>query len=291
MNPLVTVVTPVYNAMPYLPEYLNCLKQQTWRPMSVILVDDGSTDTSAECLLREEEALKQVGLSVRIIRASHCGQAAAMNLALPFIEGEYFTWCDADDVLTPDSVEKKVRWLMEHPEIGMVRSDGIVLDADLGVVLSHSAKERDRCQKSVFEDLFMDRTYCYAGCYMVRTSLFFACYPEKKMPESPEGQNLQLLLPPASRTQCGFIAETLHTYCRRKSGHSSMQRSYQETLRRMKNFTALRLEILDYCECDRAHYEALAKELEEKNRQMLLYGAVQRARKELKHEHRDIDIS
>ena len=291
MKPLVTIVTPVYNAMPYLQEYLNCIKEQTWRPMSVILVDDGSTDDSAECLYQQKRELINAGLSVQIFSISHRGQAAAMNLALPFIEGEYFTWCDADDLLTPDSVEKKVRWLMEHPEIGMVRSNGIVMDAEKGVVLSESAREPDCCQKNIFEDLFMDRTYCYAGCYMVRTDLFFECYPEKKMPESPEGQNLQLLLPPASRTECGYIEEALHSYCRRQSGHSSKQRSYQEILRRMENFTALRLEILKYCDCDRERYRLLAKELEEKNRKILLYSAVQRARKEIGNEHRNSDIS
>lgn len=291
MRPLVTLVTPVYNAMPYLLDYLNCVKRQTWRPISVILVDDGSTDGSADCLRAQAKELKNAGLSVQILSSSHRGQAAAMNLALPFIEGEYFTWCDADDLLTPDSVEKKVRWLMEHPEVGMVRSDGIVMDADKGVILSKSAREADRCQKSIFEDLFMDRTYCYAGCYMVRTALFLECYPKKQLPESLEGQNLQLLLPPASRTECGYIEEVLHTYCRRQSGHSSMQRTYQETLCRMENFTALRLEILEYCDCDREYYRALAKELEEKNRRILLYSAVQQARKELKHEYRNPDIS
>lgn len=281
MNPLVTFVSPVYNAMPYLKDFLTCLENQTWRPLEVILVDDGSTDTSAEQLRQRKAALEAAGLSVTLLFCPHRGQAAAMNAALPLIRGEFFTWCDSDDLLTPDSVEKKVRWLMEHPEVGMVRSNGIVLDADKGIPLSESAKESDRCQKSVFEDLFLDRTYCYAGCYMVRTDLFFACYPEKIMPESPEGQNLQLLLPPASRSECGYLDEPLHTYCRRHSGHSSRNRSYQENLSRMKNFTALRLAILEYCNCDRAHYSALARSLEEKNRQILLYSAVQRARKEI----------
>ena len=183
--------------------------------------------------------------------------------------------------MTPDSVEKKARWLMEHPEVGMVRSNGIVLDADKGVQLAESARSSDRCQKSVFEDLFLDRTYCYAGCYMIRTDLFFTCYPDKKMPESPEGQNLQLLLPPASRSECGYLDEKLHTYCRRHSGHSSRERSYQENVRRLENFTALRLAILEYCDCDRARYATLALSLEDKNRKILLHSAVQRARKEM----------
>ena len=281
MNPLVTLVSPVYNAMPYLEDYLQCLEEQTWRPLEVILVDDGSTDDSAGCLRRHEAALEAAGLSVKLLFCPHGGQAAAMNAALPLISGEFFTWCDADDLMTPDSVEKKARWLMEHPEVGMVRSNGIVLDADKGVQIAESAKASDRWQKSVFEDLFLDRTYCYAGCYMVRTDLFFACYPDKKMPESPEGQNLQLLLPPASRSQCGYLDEPLHTYCRRHSGHSSQNRSYQENLARMENFTALRLAILEYCDCDRVYYTEQAQRLEETNRKILLYSAVQRARKEL----------
>lgn len=281
MKPLVTLVSPVYNAMPYLRDYLTCLEHQTWRPMEVILVDDGSGDDSAEHLRQRKAALEASGLSVKLLFCPHRGQAAAMNAALPLISGEFFTWCDADDLLAPDSVEKKARFLLEHPDVGMVRSNGIVLDADKGIRLSESAKESDRCQKSVFEDLLLDRTYCYAGCYMVRTSLFFACYPDKKMPESPEGQNLQLLLPPASRSVCGYLDEPLHTYCRRHSGHSSRDRSYQENLRRMENFTALKLAILEYCDCDRAQYAAQVRSLEEKNRKILLHSAVQRARKEL----------
>lgn len=281
MNPLVTLVSPVYNAMPYLKDFLACLENQTWRPMEVILVDDGSTDDSACCLRQSKAVLEAAGLTVKLLFCPHRGQAAAMNAALPLISGEFFTWCDSDDLLMPDSVEKKAHWLMEHLDIGMVRSNGIVMDADKGVQLSESARASDRCRKNVFEDLFLDRTYCYAGCYMVRTDLFFTCYPEKKMPESPEGQNLQLLLPPASRSECGYLDEPLHTYCRRHSGHSSRDRSYQENLSRMENFTALRLAILEYCDCDRAHYAALARSLEEKNRKILLYSAVQRARKEL----------
>jgi len=280
MNPLVTLVSPVYNAMPYLKDFLASLESQTWRPLEVILVDDGSTDDSERCLREQTAALENAGLSVKLLFCPHRGQAAAMNAALPLISGDFFTWCDSDDLLTPDSVEKKVRWLMAHSDVGMVRSNGIVMDADKGVQLSESAKAADRCQKNIFEDLFLDRTYCYAGCYMVRTDLFFACYPNKKMPESPEGQNLQLLLPPASRSECGYLDEPLHTYCRRHSGHSSRDRSYQENLRRMENFTALKLAILEYCDCDRARYAALTRALEEKNRKILLYSAVQRARKE-----------
>lgn len=280
MNPLVTLVTPVYNAMPWLRDYLHCVADQTWRPLEVILVDDGSTDGSADCLREMTPVLEQAGLTVRTLYCAHNGQAAAFNTALPHIHGDFFTWCDADDLLTPDSVEKKVRWLLAHPEIGMVRSNGIVLNADTNTVVSDSAKSADRCDKNIFEDLFCDRTYCYAGCYMIRSSLFFAGYPEKRMPESPEGQNLQLLLPTASRTICGYLDEKLHIYCRRSGSHSSQKRSYQQSLRRITNFTTLRLAVLEHCICDQAYFVQLAELREKEARQALIYSAAKQAREE-----------
>lgn len=282
MKPLVTLVSPVYNCMPYLRDFLDCLERQTWRPLQAILVDDGSTDGSDQCLQEHKKRLEASGIDVELVFCSHGGQAAAFNAALPRVAGEFFTWCDSDDLMTPDNIEKKAQWLLDHPDVGMVRNNGVVMDADKGVVLSQSARETDKCQKSIFEELFLDLTYCYAGCYMIRGDLFWACYPQKQIPVSPEGQNLQLLLPPASRTECGYIDEVLHTYCRRSSGHSSMERSYQDNLRRMENFTALRIALLQYCRCDRAHFTDLAKALEEKNRKILLHSALQRARKDLR---------
>lgn len=281
MNPLVTLISPVYNSMPYLKDFLSCLEQQTWRPLQVILVDDGSMDDSAAYLRESLPKLEAANLDVTLLFSSHKGQAAAFNAALPLVRGEYFTWCDSDDLMTPDSVEKKVRWLQNHPDVGMVRSNGVVLDADKNVVLSESARAVDRCTKDIFEDLLLDSTYCYAGCYMVKSDLFFTCYPKRQIPESPEGQNMQLLLPPASRTVCGYLDEILHTYCRRSSGHSSKKRSYQENLQRTRNFTTMKLAVLEYCAGDRARFSELVKSQEKSKRKMLLYSAVQQARKEL----------
>ena len=93
--------------MPYLEDFLDCLKCQTWRPLQVILVDDGSIDGSAQCLKDNMQELQESGISIKIIFGGHQGQAAAFNAALPFVEGEYFTWCDSDDLLTADAIEKK----------------------------------------------------------------------------------------------------------------------------------------------------------------------------------------
>ena len=280
MNPLVSLITPVFNAMPYLRDYLDSVLAQTWRPLECIFVDDGSTDGSRACLSEYLPALERAGISARLLPITHAGQAAAINAALPLVSGEYLTWCDADDLLMPDSIARKADYLNQFPALGLVRSDGIVLDGDSGRQLARSAGEADRFTQNIFDALFHGTTYCYAGCYMVRTDLLFTCYPEKKIPFSPEGQNLQLLLPPASRSDCGFLPEALHCYCRRSSGHSSRKHSYSEANARLQNFSKLRREILPYCRCDAARYLAADQAIVKKEQYALCRAAAAQARKE-----------
>ena len=280
MKPLVTLVTPVFNAMPYFREYLDCVLRQTWRPLELIVVDDGSEDGSWEHLAERLPDFGREGILARHLRISHAGQAAAVNAALPLVSGEYLTWCDADDLLTPDSVEKKADFLARFPRLGLVRSDGIVLDGDTGRELSHSARAEDRFTQNIFDALFRGTTYCYAGCYMVRAELLFACYPDRRIPLSPEGQNLQLLLPPASRSDCGFLPDVLHVYCRRSGGHSSKKLSFRQACARLEHFSALRRAILPYCLCDAEYYLEEDRKLTDEARRSLCRAAAAQARKE-----------
>ncbi len=279
MKPLVSLVTPIYNAMPWFRDYLSSVLAQTWRPLELIAVDDNSTDGSYEYLSDMQGPLEAAGIRIRVLRVPHGGQAAAVSAALPLVAGEFFTWCDADDMLTPDSVEKKAAYLIAHPELGMVRSDGFVVVTEKQKIM-HATTVNDRCVKNIFDELFHMTSYCYDG-YMLRTRLLFDCYPEKRIPLSPEGQNLQLLLPPASRTECGFIPDMLFRYYIRSGGHSSRRRSYTEQLARIENFAKLRAAILPYCDCDQEHYRRENERIRQSDRQKLLYSTLIRAREEM----------
>lgn len=289
MKPLVSLMTPVYNGMPYFKDYLDSVIKQTWRPLEFICIDDGSEDATLSCLESMRPALEQAGITLRYQTIRHAGQAQAVNTALKMVSGEFVTWCDADDILLPENIEKKAAFLLEHPQLGMVRNDGIRTENGEGEILD--SLPTDRKQQNIFDALFHDLTYCYAGCYMLRTKLLFDCYPDRKIPVSPEGQNLQLLLPPASRSECGFLPDKLHIYRKRTDGHSGKKRSFTEAMQRMKNFTALRLEILPFCQCDEAYYTNEAFEMERRNLKHLFVSAAQIAREERKHENRNTDLS
>ncbi len=282
MNPLVTLITPVYNAMPYFKDFIESVENQSYRPMQFIIVDDGSTDDSYDYLLQNKNRIENSKIDLKIIKNEHENQSAAVNSALKYVSGEFITWCDADDVMTYDNIEKKVKYLLEHNDIDIVRNDGLLIDESNKEKRRRSSFENDRFTKNIFEDLITDITYCYSGCYMIRTSKFFECYPKREIPISPCGQNLQLLLPVASRSKCGFIDEILHYYTRRKNGHSSKENGYNGQLKRIKDFTKLKKEILNYCECDKKKYEKLIDDLEEKNKQRLLSELIIKARRNLK---------
>lgn len=99
--PLVSVIVPVYNAAPYLVQCIESLLYQTHRDLQIILVDDGSTDSSLEIVKRyaaEDERITHYS-------QSHGGQSAARNLGLHYATGDYISFIDSDDYLDVDFYE------------------------------------------------------------------------------------------------------------------------------------------------------------------------------------------
>ena len=121
--------------------------------------------------------------------------------------------------------------------------------------------------------LFRETLYCYAGCYMMRTSLFFRSYPQGQIPVSREGQNLQMLLPPASYSKCGYVDQALMVYRIHQHSHAHHSRSLPELVTRAQGFYDLRMQLLDYCNCDRAVYSREAAAILENFKKNMLKQA------------------
>ena len=110
MKPFFSIILPVYNVAAYLEETLRCLRAQTFGDFEAFLIDDGSTDGSLEfCLQAAEEDAR-----LHVLRTPrNGGAAAARNVALPEISGQYVTFLDSDDTFEPgllaayaDAIEK-----------------------------------------------------------------------------------------------------------------------------------------------------------------------------------------
>lgn len=105
--PLISVIVPVYNVVDYVERCLTSLCAQTYPNLQIIVVDDGSTDGSAErcdCFARKDAR-------IRVIHQSNGGQSAARNRGLAEAEGELLGFVDGDDWVEPDMYESLYVWM------------------------------------------------------------------------------------------------------------------------------------------------------------------------------------
>ncbi len=107
MNPLVSILIPAHNAENWIADTIRSALAQTWPRKEIIIVDDGSTDRTAE-IARGFASKKVV-----VVSTENQGAAAARNHALQLCQGDYIQWLDADDILAPDKIERQLTALRE----------------------------------------------------------------------------------------------------------------------------------------------------------------------------------
>ncbi len=101
-QPLISVIVPVYNIIPYLPRCVESLRTQTYKNLEILLIDDGSTDeTPALCdrLATEDER-------IRVFHKKNGGPSSARNFGLQQAGGEYVGFVDSDDYVDADMYER-----------------------------------------------------------------------------------------------------------------------------------------------------------------------------------------
>lgn len=116
---LVSVIIPCYNSEDYVTETVNSALNQTYEHVEVIVVDDGSTDGS-------QGLLRKFGDRIRLRIKANAGAPAARNDGLEMARGEFIQFLDADDILIPDAVERRLGAM--HPNDGAVFGDIQAID-------------------------------------------------------------------------------------------------------------------------------------------------------------------
>jgi hypothetical protein len=115
--PLVSVVVAAYNAASYIEQTCRSVLHQTYAPLELIVVDDGSTDDTAAIVGR----LAAIDSRIHLIRQPNRGVAAARNRAIEVATGEFLAPLDADDLWAPEKLAQQVaRFLEAGPDTGMV---------------------------------------------------------------------------------------------------------------------------------------------------------------------------
>jgi glycosyltransferase involved in cell wall biosynthesis len=109
---LVSVVVPVYNGGRWIAEAIESVRAQSYRPIEIIAIDDGSADDSA--------AIVGGYADVRVVRQSNTGCAGARNRGIAESRGEFVAFIDQDDCWTPSKLQSQVAVLRSDPDVGYV---------------------------------------------------------------------------------------------------------------------------------------------------------------------------
>lgn len=112
-KPLVSVMIGVYNAAPYLAEAIESALTQTYQPIELIVVDDGSDDGSAD-------VARSFGDRVTYAYQDNGGNGSARNHAVTLASGDLFAFLDADDRFVPDKLDRQWAALEADPTLDMV---------------------------------------------------------------------------------------------------------------------------------------------------------------------------
>ena len=131
MNVLISIIIPVYNVEPYLDRCIQSILKQTHKHLEIILINDGSTDSSGA--ICEKYALQDRRVSVKHIKNG--GSSIARNHGLKFCTGEYIGFVDSDDWIKPNMYAELLKFSIEHNlkvvEIDSIESNQLKTNRDI----------------------------------------------------------------------------------------------------------------------------------------------------------------
>lgn len=167
MNPLVSVIIPAYNAAEFISEALESVLVQTYRPLEIIVVDDGSRDGTSAVVERF------VSKGVRLILQENAGPSAARNRGIAAATGNYIAFLDADDLWMPETVQKLVSYIVNNPDVRLAFGDAGSFGPE-GVLFDSAFKKYgfpDLAGRNVvanaFENLFEKGNFILTGTVLV----------------------------------------------------------------------------------------------------------------------------
>lgn len=175
MHPLVSILIPLYNHQDYIIPCLESVCNETYPAKELIIIDDGSTDKSAE-RVQAWLATNPCSFPVKFISRPNKGVSATLNELLELSSGEFIALLASDDLLVQGGIEARLNYLLDHPEKLLAVGDCYVIDMD-GALIYTSGIEQLHCGRRRYlanEELIVGELifrWCLAGpVYLFRRS-------------------------------------------------------------------------------------------------------------------------
>jgi glycosyltransferase involved in cell wall biosynthesis len=209
--PAISVVMPVYNGGAILTQAISSILGQSFANLELIIIDDGSQDDSVQ-VMRSYLSDPRVAVYTQ----ANIGLAATLNRGVELSRGAFVARQDHDDISLPERLERQYRFLLDHPEVGMVGTWASIIDND-GTLLGyhkHPVKDAD-----LRTELIRDNPFVHSSV-MFRRDLVreIGGYCEDRAVQPPEDYELWTRL--ALRTRLANLPECLVKYRETPEGMS-----------------------------------------------------------------------
>ena len=242
---LVSIIIPCFNAEKTIDRSIESVFDQDWPCIELIVIDDGSTDTSANHIVKWNNLFSKKGWTLKYIYQNNQGLGAAIKKGLEYVTGQYLTLLDADDRFLAQSISAKAQFLNAHDQYALVRSNGYIVTKDNRWLFTYDEKEKNG---DFFDLLMRGKTYNWAGSYMLRTKKLAEFYCDKEFYPSRYGQNLQILIPVSYCNKCGYIDRALVEYIHERNSLSRenvKEDHFEKSMKNAKGYLDIRQHVIE----------------------------------------------
>lgn len=248
-KPLVTLITPGWNGKQFVHRLLDSIIAQTYRPIQYIYVDDCSTDGTIDVIESYRKKFEEAGIDFTLIRhEKNKGLSETVMTGLQLAKGEFFSNPEYDDILIPTSVQKRIDYMLAHPDCAVVTADAWMVDDNNLNDRSKRlcGKRTNRFDRNHFFQSCLTQSIYNAACFMVRMECFDKVCPTRRFFSSRMAPNQQILLPLYYHWNRGFIDEPLSLFViRSESVSHSNDNTLLQKMNRLDEYHRILFKTLD----------------------------------------------
>lgn len=220
--PLVSVVVPVFNAGKFLRNTLESILCQTYRPIEIITVDDGSTDSSPDIL-------REYADRIHCIHQENQGVGVARNVGVEHSVGSYVAFCDADDIWFPGKLKSQMEIVNRHSGIGVVGGFMEHID-ELGRTLKscHRALKLYDKPMKLHQALLMEGNMICLSTALIRKDVFSSIGGFQAGRQDIKAEDFDLWIRLSRKTEFYLSSQYMGQYriLKKSRSHGSLRKEY-----------------------------------------------------------------